>query len=42
LYNEYLKKEAVERSGNLKIGQVVRAVKYADYIALLVKEKAVL
>jgi hypothetical protein len=32
--NEYLNKEGVERSGDFKI----RAVKYADYIALLPKE----
>jgi hypothetical protein len=40
LYSEYLTKETVEGSGDFTIGkQVIHTLKYADYIALLAKEK---
>jgi predicted nucleotidyltransferase len=39
LHDEYLNKEAVERSRGFTIGgQVIRAVKYADYLVLMAKE----
>jgi hypothetical protein len=43
LYSEYLIKEALEGSGDFKIGeQVIRAVKHADAFVILAKEEAVL
>jgi predicted nucleotidyltransferase len=43
LYNEYLTKEALERLGDFKIGwQIIRTVKYADYLVLMAKEEKVL
>jgi hypothetical protein len=42
LYSEYLNKEAVERFGDFKIGQVIRTLKYADDLVLLAKEETVL
>ena len=42
-YKEYVTKEALEVFGDFKIvGQVIRTVKYADAIVLLVKEETVL
>jgi len=42
-YKEYVTKEALEGFGDFKIvGQVIRTVKYADAIVLLVKEETVL
>jgi hypothetical protein len=42
LYSEYFAKEAVEGFRDLKIGQVIRTVKYADDLVLLAKEEGVL
>ena len=43
LYSEYITSEAVEGSGDVKTeGQVIRTVKYADYLVLLAKEETVL
>jgi hypothetical protein len=42
LYSEYLAKEALEGSGDLKIVQVIRTVKYADDPVLLGKQETVL
>jgi hypothetical protein len=39
---EYLTKEALERFVDFKIGQVIRTVKYADFLLLLTKEETVL
>ena len=42
LFSEYLTKEALERSGDLKIeGQVIRTVKYANDLVLLAEEESV-
>jgi hypothetical protein len=42
LYSEYLTKEALEGTGDFKIGrQVIRAVKYADDLVLLAREEKV-
>jgi len=39
LHNEYLNREAAERSRDFTIGgQVISAVKYADYLVLMAKE----
>jgi hypothetical protein len=42
LYSEYLTKEALEGFGDFKIGQVIRTVKYGDYLVLLAREEKVL
>ena len=43
LYSECLTKEAVEGSGDFKIGgQIIHTVKYADGLVLLAKEEKVL
>jgi hypothetical protein len=43
LYSEYLTKEATEGFGDFKIGgQVIRILKYAEYLVLLAKEEIVL
>jgi len=42
LYSIYLTKEVPEGVGDLKIGQVIYTVKYADDFVLLAKEEAVL
>jgi hypothetical protein len=42
LYSECLNSEALERSGDFKMGQVIRSVKYADELVLLAKEETVL
>jgi hypothetical protein len=43
VYSEYLTKEALEGFGDFKIGgQVIRTVKYADYLVLLAREENVL
>jgi hypothetical protein len=43
LYSEYLTKEALEWFGDFKIGgKVIRTVKYAYDLVLLVREKKVL
>ena len=42
LYREYLAKEAVEGFRNFRIGQVIRAVKYAADLVLLAKIETVL
>jgi len=40
LYNECLAKEALEGSGDFKIGgQIIHTVKYADDLVLLAKEE---
>jgi hypothetical protein len=41
-YSEYLTKEAVEGFGDFKIGQVIRAMEYADNLVLLSEEEALL
>jgi hypothetical protein len=41
-YSEYISKEDLERSGDFKIGQVIRTVKYADDLVLLAREEMVL
>jgi hypothetical protein len=42
LYSEYLTKEALEGTGDFKIGgQVIRTVKYADDLVLLAREEKV-
>jgi hypothetical protein len=43
LYSEYVTKEDLEGFGDFKIGgQVIRTVKYADYLVLLAREETVL
>jgi hypothetical protein len=42
LYSEYLTKEALEGFGDFKIAQVIRTVKYEDYLVLLAEEATVL
>jgi hypothetical protein len=43
LYSEYLTKEALDGFGGFRIGgKVIRTVKYADDLVLLVKEETVL
>jgi hypothetical protein len=42
LYSEYLTKETPESYRDLKIGQVIRTVQYANDLVLLVKEETVL
>jgi hypothetical protein len=42
LYSEYLTKEALEGFGELKVGQVIGTVKYADELVLLAKAETVL
>jgi hypothetical protein len=42
LYSECLTKEALEGFGDLKIGQIINNVKYADDLVLLAKEGMVL
>jgi hypothetical protein len=42
LYSKYLTNEALDRFGDLKIGQVIHIVKYADNVVLPAKEEVVL
>jgi hypothetical protein len=42
LNSEYLTKEAIKGFGDVKIGQVIRIVKYADGLVLLAMEGTVL
>jgi len=42
LYNEYLTKKALEGFRDLKIGHVIRTVKYAEDLVLLAKEETIL
>jgi hypothetical protein len=42
LYSEYITKVAIEGFDDLKIGQVILTMKYADILVLLSEEKAVL
>jgi hypothetical protein len=42
LYSKYITKEANEWFGDFKIGQVICTTKYADNLALLSEEEAVL
>jgi hypothetical protein len=42
LYNEYLTKKALDRSGDFKTGHVIHPVKYADDFVLLAKEETIL
>ena len=40
--SEELTNEALEGFGAFKVGQVIRSVKYTDYLVLLTEEKTVL
>jgi hypothetical protein len=42
IHGEYLTKKDMEGFGNLKIGQVIRTVKYADDLVLLAQKETVL
>jgi hypothetical protein len=42
LYSECLAKEALEGFGDIKIGQIINTVKYADVLVLLAKEEIML
>jgi hypothetical protein len=42
LYTKYLTKDGLEGFGDLKLGQVICIVKYADNLVLLHKAEAVL
>ena len=43
LYSEWFAKEALEGSGDFKIGgQIIQTVKYADHLVLLAKGEMVL
>jgi len=42
LYSEYLTKETLEGYRYVKIGQVIRTVKYANDLVLLAKEETLL
>ena len=41
-YSENLTNEALEGFGNFKTGQVIRTLRYSDYLVLLAKKETVL